>query len=182
VVEEYAHGGSPETGLWAGSGRAHEGGQQALGTHRGDLRHGRRDHRGQRRGRWQRAPEPVDDELVLGPSETGGSLDVLENDHVPDGASVAIFEHTQGDFGTVSCEGSECSYELHDDESVYYFEGTDSFTYTIWVDGNPDLMSTATVHVTVLPPEALHDVIELDPVTGYGWVEVLANDEAVRAW
>jgi hypothetical protein len=75
-----------------------------------------------------------------------------------------------------------CSYELHYEESVYYFDGSDSFTYTIWDGDNPDLTSTATVHVTVEPPVAVDDVIELDPVTGYGSVDVLANDDGRDLW
>jgi hypothetical protein len=125
--------------------------------------------------------EAFDDALVLGPSETSGSVDVLDNDHVPDGVDAEILSFTDADFGDVLCEGSGCTYELNDD-LLQYFEGTDEFTYTIWDGGNPDLTSTATVHVTVEPPVAVGDVLEIDPLTGYGEVDVLVNDDGRDLW
>jgi large repetitive protein len=102
------------------------------------------------------APEAHDD-LIETEEGVPGSANVLANDVDVDEDELEISEWTQGQDGSVECEGTDCTYAPEDG-----FSGTDPFTYTV-ADGNGG-EDTATVNVTVAgggpntPPEAADDV------------------------
>ena len=125
-------------------------------------------------GASNQAPNAVGDALEVDPGTGTGSVDVLANDSDPDEDAISIDSWTDGSDGSVSCDGSVCTYAAGEG-----FSGTDSFTYTI-IDtlGNT---ATATVNVTQAsapenqPPTANDDHIVIDE-SGTGSVDVLAND------
>jgi subtilisin family serine protease len=90
-------------------------------------------------------PVAVDDELVAA-RNTPATIDVLANDHDPDGdpLEVIAFDTTSQRGGEVACEADGlCTYTPPEDHL-----GDDAFTYTI---ADPaGATDTATVHVTVV--------------------------------
>jgi uncharacterized repeat protein (TIGR01451 family) len=87
-------------------------------------------------------PVAVDDSDTT-PADTPVTIDVLDNDSDVDGDTLTIDSVTQGTNGSVTNNGNDVTYTPDP-----YFDGTDSFTYTI-SDGNGGT-DTATVIVTVL--------------------------------
>jgi len=87
-------------------------------------------------------PVAVDDSDTT-PADTPVTIDVLDNDSDTDGDTLTVDSVTQGTHGSVSNNGNDVTYTPDP-----YFNGIDSFTYTI-SDGNGGT-DTATVTVTVL--------------------------------
>jgi len=87
-------------------------------------------------------PVAVDDSDTT-PADTPVTIDVLDNDSDTDGDTLTVDSVTQGTNGSVTNNGDDVIYTPDP-----YFNGIDSFTYTI-SDGNGGT-DTATVTVTVL--------------------------------
>jgi len=71
-------------------------------------------------------------------------VDVLANDSDPDGGTLAVTAVTNGAHGTATNNGSNVTYT-----PAQFFNGSDSFTYTV-SDGQGG-SATATVNVTINP-------------------------------
>ncbi|UTW12827.1 Ig-like domain-containing protein [Marinobacterium rhizophilum] len=116
-------------------------------------------------------PVAADDSAI---TDEGQSvvIAVLANDSDPDGGSLSIASHGQGNNGSVSQSGSSLVYVPAQD-----FFGTDSFTYTV-TDGYGDsLPATVTVTVNEVnePPVAVDDSAEVG-LNSSLTIDVLAND------
>ena len=116
-------------------------------------------------------PVAVDDSAAT-PEDTLVTLDVLANDHDPDGDIISIVSVAKPTHGIVVFEGDTITYIPAAD-----YNGTDSFTYTVY-DGKR-LGATATVHVSVTPvnddPVAVADTATT-PEDAAVSIAVLAND------
>ena len=117
-------------------------------------------------------PNAVDDSIST-PVNTGVSVPVLNNDSDPESDPLTIVGVTDGTFGTVTLPaGGDPVYT-----PIIFYQGTDTFTYTI-SDGQGGT-DTATVNVTVgsVPPVVVdldNDGIEVDGIPygitfGRGW-------------
>ena len=120
------------------------------------------------------APEAADDRAET-PEDTPKVIDVLANDHDPDGDRLRVASAGGAEHGTVTIVSGGVRYapELN-------WHGEDRFTYTVADPGG--LTSRASVRVTVTPvndpPEAVDDEAEtLEDVPAV--VDVLANDTDV---
>jgi cysteine-rich repeat protein len=120
------------------------------------------------------APIAADDTLIT-PEDTAGGVNLLGNDHDPDGDSLTVVGFSQPQHGTVSVVLGLASYV-----PAANYNGPDAFSYTV---ADPSgATATATVHVTVLavndPPIAVADSASLDEDTG-ATIDALANDSDV---
>ncbi len=110
------------------------------------------------------------------PEDTPGSVNVLTNDVDPDGPSpMTITGSTNGTNGSVGCTTAGiCTYAPN-----LNFNGTDSFTYTVF-DGNTSATGTVNVTVTAVndPPVAINNTATTLPATAVT-LNVLANDSDV---
>ncbi|HEX3476903.1 MAG TPA: Ig-like domain-containing protein [Kofleriaceae bacterium] len=120
------------------------------------------------------APIAADDTLVT-PEDTQGSVNLLANDHDPDGDSLTVTGFTQPLHGTVAVVAGVASYT-----PAPNYNGADAFSYTV---ADPSgLTASAAVNVTVLPvndpPVAVADSASLDEDTP-ATIDVVANDSDV---
>lgn len=113
-------------------------------------------------------PVAVNDSYTLdeGESET---LDVLENDtddQVPKSLTILSVTRPSGFYGYVEVVDNKIRYTPPTSHSVHYYNGTQSFTYTVMDPGGKT--STGTVTLTVLPkPSRPHAYGEYRKVTGH---------------
>ena len=123
--------------------------------------------------RQNRAPSANDDRIVV---TTTADLDVLSNDHDPDGDALTLVSHTEPSAGTIDRRGNSLVYTppvvTETTEVSFGYEisdghgNTDSATVLVLVEPEPEPM----------PPQALDDTS--GPVRGNREVvvDVLAND------
>jgi cysteine-rich repeat protein len=120
------------------------------------------------------APNPVDDTLVVD-EDQAGTVNVLANDHDPNGDLLTATITTGPVAGTATIADGVVTYTPADN-----YHGDDSIVYTV-DDGNGNT-ATATVHITINSvndgPSAIHDYLTVAE-DGSGSVDVVANDTDV---
>jgi VCBS repeat-containing protein len=120
-------------------------------------------------------PDAVDDDVTTD-EDTAVLINVLANDTDAEGDTLTITEVTQPANGTAQIIGNQILYTPADD-----FNGTDSFTYTIF-DGF-DGFDTATVNLIVNgvndAPVAVDDTATVVEDTAGNVIDVLANDSDI---
>lgn len=120
--------------------------------------------------------EIQDDEFTVDEDADETSLDVLANDGVDESAMItAVGTPDQGGTVTVSPDGQAVLYTPADD-----FFGTETFTYTVEINGGETAEATVTVTVTPVNdlPTAVDDTFTegVDEDSSDNVLDVLAND------
>lgn len=105
-------------------------------------------------------------------------IDVLANDHDPDGDPLGIFAVTQGAHGVVTIDDNGTPDDTTDDRLLYApdadYDGTDSFTYTIR-DGEESATATVSVSVTARAGEDILGTGSADTISGH------AGDDTINS-
>lgn len=121
------------------------------------------------------APIAVADTATT-PGDTAVTISVLANDRDPNASALTIQAVTQGAHGTVAIAGSNVTYT-----PAQYWNGTDSFSYTI--ANSLGATATATVTVTVTPVNhapyfTVNPISKPGATQGNGYVGTIAGTAA----
>ncbi|HET6398792.1 MAG TPA: Ig-like domain-containing protein, partial [Candidatus Thermoplasmatota archaeon] len=92
-------------------------------------------------------PHAEPDTFVLPEDAPATVLDVLANDHDPDGDALSIRSFTQPRHGTLSLQGGKLVYQPFPDVNEANAGGPDSFTYVVRDATGLTATTTATVHL-----------------------------------
>jgi hypothetical protein len=108
-------------------------------------------------------PEPVgSDDRAQGAAGAPITVDVLANDHAPEGDTLSVTAVTNGTHGTVAINNDNAVTYTPSDSS---FKGNDTFIYTV-ADTTTGATATATVYVTVDPATRFNVSAQTNAVAG----------------